>query len=63
MADAWELYEEIYGKQSEQVANCYLELSSIHSKKREMAESIAFQEKAINLYRSMEKYSNTEFLA
>ena len=28
-----------------------------------MGESIAFQEKAINLYKSMEKYSNTEFLA
>ena len=63
VADAWELYEEIYGKDSEQVANCYLELSNIHTKKKEFAEAIAFQEKAIILYRSMEKYSNTEFLA
>ena len=42
VADAWELYEEIYGKNSEQVANCYLELSNIHSKKKELDEAIEF---------------------
>ena len=42
IADAWELYEEIYGKDSEQVANCYLELSTIHSKKKEFVEAIGF---------------------
>ena len=63
LADAWELYEEIFGKQSEQVANCYLELALTHGKKKEYEDAINFQQKALEIFKSIEKFSNTEFLA
>ena len=42
LADAWELYEMSFGKVSEQVGNCYLEIASVHNKKKDLDESIRF---------------------
>ena len=42
LADAWELYEMTFGKVSEQVGNCYLEIASVHNKKKDMDEAIRF---------------------
>ena len=52
-----------HGKVSEQVGNCYLEIASIHHKKRDIEEAITFQTKALNVFAGLEKFSNTEFLA
>ena len=61
--EAWELYEMAFGTQSEQVGNCYIEIASVHNKKKDMDEAIQFQQKALATFSQLEKYSNTEFLA
>lgn len=35
----------------------------MHSKKRDIEEAIQFQEKALQTFSQLEKYSNTEFLS
>lgn len=63
LADAWELFEMNNGKGSEQVGNCFLEIASIHHKKKDFAEAISFQQRALNVFSNLEKFANTEFLA
>ena len=52
-----------FGKVSEQVGNCYLEIASVHNKKKDMDEAIRFQKKALEIFGEIPKFSNTEFLA
>ena len=40
LGEAWELYEMAFGTQSEQVGNCYMEIATVHSRKRDMEEAI-----------------------
>ena len=42
LADAWELFEMSFGKVSEQVGNCYLEIAAVHHKKKDLEEAIGF---------------------
>ena len=63
LGQAWELYEMAFGGQSEQVGNCYIEIAGVHSKKKDVEEAIQFQEKALQTFSQLEKYSNTEFLS
>lgn len=63
ITDAWELFDMNHGKSSEQVGNCFLEMASIHNKKKDFAEAINFQQKALQVFSELEKFSNTEFLA
>ena len=63
LADAWELYEMSFGKVSEQVGNCYLEIASVHNKKKDLDESIRFQKKALEIFGDIPKFANTEFLS
>jgi tetratricopeptide (TPR) repeat protein len=42
LADAWELFELNFGKGSEQVGNCFIEIAAIHYKKKEYEEAITF---------------------
>jgi len=63
LADAWELFELNFGKGSEQVGNCFIEIAQIHYKKKEYEEAITFQSKALDVFSELEKFSNTEFLA
>lgn len=51
------------GKGSEQVGNCFLEIASIHAKKKDFAEAINFQQRALNVFNELKKFANTEFLA
>ena len=57
------MYEMAFGTQSEQVGNCYIEISTVHSKKKDLEEAVQFQRKALQTFAQLEKYSNTEFLA
>lgn len=52
-----------YGKNSEQVGNCFIEIASIHHKKKDFGEAITFQTKALQVFNGLEKFANTEFLA
>lgn len=63
LGEAWELYEMAFSSQSEQVGNCYIEIAAVHSRKRDMDEAIQFQNKAMQTFSQLEKYSNTEFMA
>jgi tetratricopeptide (TPR) repeat protein len=63
LADAWELFDLNHGKNSEQVGNCFLEIAAIHHRKKDFQEAINFQSKALDVFSSLEKFSNTEFLA
>lgn len=42
LADAWEMVESAYGKESEQVANVFLEIANVQAKKREINEAIDY---------------------
>lgn len=63
LADAWELFDLNFGKGSEQVGNCFLEIAAIHHRKKDFQEAINFQSKALSVFTALEKFSNTEFLA
>ena len=52
-----------FGSQSEQVGNCYIEIANVHNRKKDLEEAIQFQQKALQTFNMLEKYSNTEFLA
>lgn len=52
-----------FGKNSEQVGNCYIEIASLHHKKKDYEDAIQFQIKALEVFSGLEKFSNTEFLA
>lgn len=63
LGEAWELFEMAFGTQSEQVGNCYIEIANVHNRKKDLEEAIQFQQKALQTFNELEKYSNTEFLA
>lgn len=52
-----------FGKVSEQVGNCYLEIAAVHNKKKDVEEAIGFQKKALEIFGEIQKFANTEFLA
>lgn len=45
------------------MAKCYLELALVHGKKKEFTDAINFQAKAHDIFKSLDKFINTEFLA
>ena len=47
LGEAWELYEMAFGTQSEQVGHCYIEIASVHNRKKDLEEAIQFQNKAL----------------
>jgi tetratricopeptide (TPR) repeat protein len=63
LSQAWEIFEGVFGKESEQVAHCFLEIASIYYKKKEIQDAITFQERAMACYSTLEKFSNTDFYA
>lgn len=63
LSQAWEIFEGVFGKESEQVAHCFLEIASIYFKKRETQDAISFQARAMNVYNQLEKFANTDFFA
>lgn len=40
-----------------------MEISTVHARKKDLEEAIQFQNKALQTFSQLEKYSNTEFLA
>ena len=40
LGEAWELYEMAFGSLSEQVGNTYIEIATVHNRKKDLEEAI-----------------------
>ncbi len=59
----WELCQAKFGDSSEEVGQSFLELASAHLKKKDYAEAINFQRKALKLYQGLENFSDSDHIA
>jgi hypothetical protein len=42
LSNAWEIFDAVFGKESEQVAHCFLEIASIYNKQRAFDDAINY---------------------
>lgn len=63
LSNVWEIAESKYGRKSEEVGKVYLELAKVYLKKKEFDEAINYQRKSLEVYKSLENFSDSDHIA